>query len=683
LRVQSGNDKEDLAWLVAVPAAAITVAAMVLIGAPLGHRIFPAPALEFWASARPYVDPKPAEQARYLIALGGAVLVPVVVLASARRRTPRPSFAQIGAFVAQLAFVAALFLSIVVREKVGPNDIGQVAFGLSYFTWPTIVVALLVGLAFVVCLSSPGVLSRVRDLLVVESPWVRRGAAMIAVVATAIWLLPAIQLDGTIATAGSARSNLAFTFDEGLAVLNGHSPLVNYVAQYGSLWLYPVEIPMHLANGSLGSFTASMAAITAVAMLAVYGILRRVTRSAIGSLALFLPFLATSFFVVEGNPITRFSFADYFGVFPMRYAGPYLVAYLIARHLSGARPRLAIWIFLGAGLTVLNNTDFGIPALGATVISLIAAAHVPRTRRWWLQLLLELVGGLVAALALFSIFTLLRAGELPHLPLLFRYAHLFALAGYLMLPTPWFGFWIAMYLTFAAALVVAAIKIVGHSQDRTTIGMLVWIGIFGLGIGSYYDGRSHPQTLVAIFSAWSLAVALLVVVAARSSAASGRRVGPAQFALFVGFGLGVCSLAQFPTPWGSIHRLRTPASEELFQPRAEAAFVEAHTEPGEPVAMLPSLDQRISREAGVDDVTPYTGSASMPTKQQFKETLTSLREAGGSTVIISEEEALPEMIPALERWGFQIVARERATGPAVPILGELVVMTRSQNSKSR
>src|SRR6202012_5389091 len=104
-----------------------------------------------------------------------------------------------------------------------------------------------------------------------------------------------------------------------------------------------------------------------------------------------------------------------------------------------------------------------------------------------------------------------------------------------------------------------ALMLVRRSAERATIGVLVWVGIFGLGIGSYYDGRrpphvvgavisglglaassdgrSHPQVLVAIFSAWSLALALLVVVAVRSAAAGGRRIGPAQVALFVGFGL--------------------------------------------------------------------------------------------------------------------------------------------------
>jgi hypothetical protein len=653
----------------------LTVAAMAILGAPLGRAFLPAPTTEFWPGVLPHVHPEATEQACYLIALGGALLVPLAIFASVRWRLPQPSFARVGALVAQVGFVAVLLLALLTQKE--EVETGVVKLGVGYFTTPTIAVALLIALAFVICLSSPSARSRISDLLALDSRPVRWGAASVAALATVIWLLPAIQLDGTVVHAGSARSNLIFTFDEAVAVLNGHSPLVDYVTQYGALWPYPVSIPLHLFDGSLGSFTASMAAITAAAMLAVFGVLLRVTRSAIAALALFLPFLATSFFLIEGTPIDRYSMADYFGVFPMRYAGPYLVAYLISRHLSGSRPRLAVWIFLGAGLTVLNNTDFGIPALGATVLALAAGAVGPRTRHWWLEFGGEALGGLLAAYVLVAIFTLIRAGSLPDISLLFRYADLFALAGYLMLPAPWFGFWIVIYLTFAAALAVAALMLVRRSGERTTIGMLVWVGIFGLGIGSYYDGRSHPQVLVALFSAWSLALALLVVVAVRSAAAPGRRIGPAQVALFVGFGLAVCSLAQFPTLSGSIDRLRAPTSVEIMQPRVEAEFVAAHTRPGEAVAVLSSLGQRMSREAHIDDVTPYTGSASMPTKEQFRETLSRLREAGGSTVVLRESELPRGVLPALEQEGFRVTARESAPGALqVEDLGDLVILVR-------
>lgn len=641
---------EELAWLAAVPTAALTLAAMLVLGAPLGHALFHARTLDFWPSTLVAVYPKPAEEARFLIALGGAILVPLAVLWAARRPRPRFRFGREAVFLAQCAFVLVLACGVLTQTS-------SVKLGIGYFTPPTLLAAVLIGMGCVLTLSWEPLFSRARSLLTSNSRLLLWGTVAVALVATVVWILPAVELDRTIAHANPATTeDLLFTFDEGLTVINGHWPLVDYVTQYGALWPYVIAIPLHLGNGSLGAFTCCMAAITVAAMLGVYDVIRRVSRSAIGALLLFLPFMATSFFILLGDPVKRYSFADYFGVFPLRYAGPYIVAFLLARHFSGARPRRAFWILVAAGLTLLNNGDFGVPALGATLVALVAGAGEPRTRKWGLTLALEAAAGLIAAYVLVSILTLATAGALPNPGLLFKYAHLFALAGYYMLPTPWFGFWAVIYLTFVAALVVAATMAVKRRTARTEVGMLAWIGIFGLGIGSYYMGRSHPQVLIAMFSTWSLAVALLTATTVRSLSPDRRRLGPAQIALFVGLGLAVCSLAQVPAPWRSIERLRRPAPVELLQPADEVAFVTANSKPGEKVALLTSLGQRTDREADVDDVMPYSGIASMPTRQQLAEALSRLRQAGGTTVYLREGEAWPEIVPALERAGFRVVA---------------------------
>jgi hypothetical protein len=639
-----------LAWLVAVPAGLLTVVLMLLFGAPLGRLLLAAPALDFWPGALKYVRPEPTEQARYLIALAGAVMVPLALMAQAWRPTLRRR-SERWALAVQVGFVAIMIAALFCQ-------LGTVGVGIGYFTVPTVLVALAVGLGFMAALRHPPALALATSLLGEDSRRVRWGAALAATLATAIWLLPAIQLDSMIADANTATSyGLIYTYDEGLSVLNGHTPLVDYAAQYGSLWPYVIAIPLHLGDASLGSFTLSMVAITLLAMLAVYGVIRRVCRSPLGALALYLPFLATSFFFIRDGLPYRYSFADYFGIFPLRYAGPYFVAFLLARHLSGARPRAAIWIFLVAGFTLLNNGDFGVPALGATIIALVAAAERPRTRGWWGQLSFEAVGGLLAAFAVVSIVTLARTGEIPDLDLLFRYARLFALAGYAMKPMQWFGFWVIIYLTFCSALVVATIMVLRRDSDRTSTGMLAWIGIFGLGIGSYYAGRSHPEVLIAMFSAWSLAVVLLVAVTTRFVARAGRRVAPAQLALFVGFGLLVCSLAQFPAPWRSVELLQVKAEREAFQPVGEADFIAAHTRPGEPVVLLMVMGQRASRRAGVENLMPYSGILSMPTEQQLDETVRRLHDAGGSKIFLREgEEAWPQLIPALKRKGFRQAA---------------------------
>jgi hypothetical protein len=640
-------------WLLTPLAGALTIGLMVVFGHPLGEVIFPkAPLSEFWPSARVYAQPKPFEQARYLLTLLGAILVPAALLWGEHRGWQRwsPRGLPVLARGAELAFVVVLALGILCRRDV-------VAFGISYFSVPTLIVAGVVAAGLALGVGAPTIRVRGSALLRERSTAVRWAALAIAVLAVVIWLLPAIETDSTVAGSNTGTwFDLQFSFDEGLSVLNGHTPLVNYVAQYGSLWPYVAAIPLHFTNGSLAGYTVSMTTVSALSMLAIYGVLRRVTRSAPAALLLFLTFVATSCFIARGTPIYRYSFADYFGAFPMRYAGPYFTCYLLARHLSGERPRRTVWIFLAAGLSVLNNGDFGVPCLGATILALAVCAPRPWALGGAALRVGEAIGGLLGAYALVAVVTVARTGDLPKIGLVFQYAHLFAISGYQMVRTPWFGTWIVLYLTYAAALVVG-VWLMRRTADRVGAGMLVWIGIFGLGGGAYYAGRSISEVLIELFSAWALAIALLMAITIRHLVRTVTRPGIAQVALFFGFGLSLCSLAQFPAPWSSLRRLTSPDSVQLFQPTAEVDFVRGHVRRGQPVALLTYLGQRTSREAHVDDVTPFSGLLSMPTMPQLAQTISQLRAAGGHQIVLYVgNDYWPEMLPAIEHDGFRLVA---------------------------
>src|SRR6185312_1144841 len=199
--------------------------------------------------------------------------------------------------------------------------------------------------------------------------------------------------------------------------------------------------------------------------------------------------------------------------------------------LQGQRPRSAALLFAFAGLVVVNNPEFGVPAFAATVATL--ALTLPRlTPRAMGRVAGEAVLGLAGALAAVSIFLLVAAGTLP---------------------MPGFGFHYAVYVTFAGALVLAAVRTLERRRDVLLTGLLWWIGLFGLGAGGYYAGRSHPDVLIDLFSPWAFALALLLVAAVQAIRARPSRLPTAaELAVLAGFGLAVCSIAQTPTPWSQI-----------------------------------------------------------------------------------------------------------------------------------
>jgi hypothetical protein len=272
--------------------------------------------------------------------------------------------------------------------------------------------------------------------------------------------------------------------------------------------------------------------------------------------------------------------------------------------------------------------------------------------------------------------TLLRSGSLPHPGWLLRYGRVFSSGGWGNLALPGLGFHLVIAATFVAALTTAAVRAAvaaggaavtgGASQagpggptfadpaaarERTLTGMLAWSGVFGLGASIYYYAyRSHPDVLINLFSVWALALALLTVVAVGSLRAGRRPSLPALVVLF-GFGLAACSLAQLPLPWQQVDRIATDAGSEPYREAAVTASVERLTQPGEQVLIFLSLGHRVAHEAGVVNVSPYTGLMQMPTREQLHEALDLLTDAGGRRILLAEE-PWPGMTDELRRAGF-------------------------------
>jgi hypothetical protein len=658
----------EAGWLAAVPVGVLTALAVLLLGPPLGDVLLagdPAPFFSWWIRE---MNPEPVEHARYLLALAAPPLLVAATFALVQRAPRLPALPRAwlvtGAQLVLLGFVVACLLAQwqIGFGRLDPPEVGE-RLHRDYFTAATLLAAALGTGAVVVAVTRAGVRTRfaawtrdtrVRALL----------AGLVAVVAIVVWLLHAFNTEHTLAaTYLEVDFHAMFTVDETFAVLDGRTPLVDFATQYAALWPYAFALAMSLLGDTIGIWIGFALTLTGLSMLAAYALLRRLARSALAGLLLFLPVLATSFFAITEPLADRYTFGNYYGAFPLRYAAPLVLAWLVVRHLDGARPRATWPLFLLCGLILLNSPDMGVPAIGATLAALLWAGGLP-TRESLRGLALNALAGLTTALALVCALTLARAGELPDPGLLVRYARVFADAGFGMLPMPALGLHVVIYLTYVAAIGVATVRAIDVARDpdparaasdRALVGALMWIGVFGLGAGAYYAGRSAPGFLTAMFSWWSLALALLVLVAL-PSLARWRRPGAAlpiaQVACVFGFCVAACSLAQTPTPWGQIDRLRQHVRG--YEAPVGQRFVVRHTRPGEATAILILLGHRIAYNLGLDDVAPYTGTLSMPLHEQLDETIARLRAAGGRKVFLTPEHTGPDFQLALGDAGFRL-----------------------------
>ena len=240
-----------------------------------------------------------------------------------------------------------------------------------------------------------------------------------------------------------------------------------------------------------------MTGLSLVACLAVYGVFREVTGRTWEALALYVPFLALSLFPWAEQGLVREFNGNYFGVLPGRYLGPFVVAWLCA--LAVRRRRLPIWLpCFAAGLTTFNNAEFGTPCALALLVALFAGSdqETPITARARVILGQATIGFLAAA-ALVCAVVLVRTGELPDPGLLTYYSNVFARQGFGLEPMPTLGLHIALYLTYVAALLTAAVRYVSRRADRTTTAMLAYAAVFGLLTTEYFAGRSLPLAAAA------------------------------------------------------------------------------------------------------------------------------------------------------------------------------------------
>jgi hypothetical protein len=677
----------DAAWLAAIPCAVVLVAALLLLGPPLSDALQAAtPRIVLLPGDRDTLAPEPREAASYVIAVGGvAVLALAILVVHAARPRLTPAVRSIAALGAQLLVVAFVIACFIGRHAA--------AWTFPYFSATTLAVAaaLAVGLALLAGRSAstrrprPRLASRARawNVLMLAA----------ASVAAAVWLLPGVNTEDSI-TWSAFHYDTGFPFDETFAVLNGLTPLADFNAQYASLLPYLIALPMLAFGKTMLVFTIAMCALSALAFVAIYDVLRRAARSATIGLALFLPTLATTLFDPYGVRGLHFTAGAYFGMMPLRYAGPYALAWLLARRLEPSR-RARTWpLFAAAGLVWLNNFDFGLAALGATAAALLVTSV--RDRRDLARLAASLAIGVLFAIALVAVLTLVRAGSLPDMGAATRYSRLYGLAGYSAAPMPAvLGVPLVIYLTYAAAIGTSVVRAIDGAPNRVLTGLLAWSGVFGLGAGSYYVARSVAPVMPFVFSAWALTLALLAV-AVRETMAMRRSWRPSLPALAVLFGLGlsVCSIAQVPDPWREVASIQAPPPGSDLEPslwsppppqgseirRFIASTLEGHgrfvSHAGAPVGLFPITGHRIADAYDVVDVVPFTGAESMHTVGELEAALDRLRDAGGDTVLL-QAERVADLHHVLEQRGFRLLTshgiRTAAVEDASPLAGARVV----------
>jgi len=600
-------------WLLTVPLALIewVLLALVLpkvVRSPDMSKI----SSVFLPSVRGF-RPEPLEQARYVVGITVAFLVYAAGALIFRRwiRTHRSPDPQTGrrlgaaAIVIQLSLcVAAVYLWISnAREP------------LAYFPWVFLAGALVVTVASLGALyiwgrREPRTLSR----------WTGRLLPRLLVFGLlVVGLLPSLFTAGNLLHAHwSIIYHTSFTLEDFAAIVAGRTPLVDFSPQYQNLLPLLAILYFRLFGLSVTSFSLLMTLLSAAELTLAYAILRQVTRSEWGSTLLFVPFAAIGFYPVPEvtPPLERYYSFNVYMQHPLRTFGPWVVAFLCARYLAKPSRKKMMALFVVGAFAAVNNVDFGLPAFIASLAAVLATADIgllPSLENVR-PILLRAFAAAVVALSVFMALCLVRSGSLPNFTRWLDVQRTYVFYGFGMLPMPAMGIYWIVFGTFLAAIALALLSLArdesGGPEVRDRYGMLLFGGIFGFGASMYYVGRSHPWSLIVIFSFWGFSLALLsweAFSAWRGQETLGRLwLSLVPAALLVAH-VSICLLAivEINQPFGQIERLfiRSPVFSDRL---AELdGFVKRHAAAGERVVISFPYGHLVGVTAGVDNVFPF------------------------------------------------------------------------------
>jgi hypothetical protein len=652
--------EDALPWLAVVVGGVLLVGGVWLLGSAVGDLLFRGKALHPLPAYVAQVMPKPAQLGRYAVAILVTFACAGAILATPRAFHGRASELLRRAAPLIVAIGQAAALAVLVwawrGQDQGVNHLTPVQFHLD-----ELLVAILIAAALMLA-SIRGLLGRPRLTI---GRWHRAAWVVLSVVVTSLWLAPALYRSLNLAhSLPAVWYPLQFTFDDFLSVLDGRTPLVNYDTQYASLMPFVTEPVFKVFGTSVATFTFLMSGLSLVAFMCVARSLAVIARDERTALLLYLPLLGVSLFTLRHAGNERYFMANYYAVLPIRYLGPFALFWCCVRNLNGSRPRRPALLFGLAGLVAINNTEFGLPALGGCFLALASARMVPRAgfSGRLRKLGVELALGLALAVVVVTLFVLLRSGSLPQLSRLTRFEQIYAITGFDLSPTPLAGLHVIIFMTFATALIIAALRLRSAHPDRVMTGALIFSGTFGLGAGSYYMGRSFPEVLAALFAAWGLAAALVCLVAMQAlhDPASRRRLWPSfavpVAAALVVIGLFATTVDQFPAPWTQWQRLTKNSHSLQFNTAPAVRFVRITSRAGEPVALLTGLGHLIARDAGVIDVSPYSHPDGIVMYEQVYDVLDALRGSHGDKIFTGA--ILPEVAHLLAARGFRVVAQD-------------------------
>lgn len=271
-------------------------------------------------------------------------------------------------------------------------------------------------------------------------------------------------------------------------VMVGKTLLVNLSSQYG---LYPVflEPIFKLVGLNILSVTSTMGLLLSLSFLFIFLFLRKLVKN---NIILLFGFSTIAIYLLDGsaNPY------PYFQYWPIRTIFPSLLLLLSSVYFKNKNKIIYYLLFIISALAILWNFDSGIMVFISWLLALIYTETFVTDKKIMIRNIIWHVVVAVVALSLvvvaYTVYAYVRSGHLPDLSLFFQYQRLFY-DGFMMIAMPFPHAWILVLLIFLGGLVLSIKKWLVKDGDWKNASIFL-LTILGIGLFSYYEGRSHDAT---------------------------------------------------------------------------------------------------------------------------------------------------------------------------------------------
>lgn len=280
-------------------------------------------------------------------------------------------------------------------------------------------------------------------------------------------------------------------------VFNNEAILVNeFKNQYG---LYPhFLLPIFKLFGlNLFNFSLTMSVILCISFLNIYIFMKKILKNFYLLNLGFLILIFVSYFHLQ---ILNQDY--FFQFFPIRVFFSSFIFLIVAYGLSFNKENklYKYWGFIISSIGILWNFESGIIIFLSFLFYLFFIdAYVKSTRIKIINFYKSFLGGLLIVtmvFILYSIFIYYRSGFFPNFSNLYSSHKIFSL-GYYSLPMPAFHPWNILVLIYITSLSYCFYNLKKKYSILFT-SKLFFLTIFGIGLFSYYVGRSHDYNLLLI-----------------------------------------------------------------------------------------------------------------------------------------------------------------------------------------